>query len=54
METETLTSCPSCEKEGMFAPDIWGKETFFHKIESPRIEGYYSFTDQHDFSSKGN
>lgn len=49
METETLELCPICETEGVIAPDIWGIEKFFHKIESPRISGYYSFTDQHNF-----
>jgi hypothetical protein len=48
METETLTTCPSCGAEGIFAPDIWGVETFFHKIPSTRLEGYYSFTNVHN------
>jgi len=49
METETLIVCPDCGKEGVFAPDIWGKETFFHKIPSPRLDGYYSFTNVHNY-----
>lgn len=47
-ETEELVECPICKKEGIVAPDIWGKETFFHKVPSPRIDGYYSFTNIHD------
>ena len=48
-ETEKLNQCSICKKEGIVAPDIWGKETFFHKVPSPRIDGYYSFTNVHDY-----
>jgi hypothetical protein len=42
-----LTPCPECNSLGMTAPNIWGKMEFVHKIPSPRLEGYFTFTEQH-------
>lgn len=44
---DNLTPCPECGSEGMLAPDIWGKIEFVHKIPSPRLEGYFTFTSDH-------
>jgi hypothetical protein len=42
-----LTPCPSCGNLGLTAPNIWGKPEFLHKIDSPRFEGYFTFTADH-------
>jgi hypothetical protein len=42
-----LTPCPSCEGLGLIAPNLWGKPEFYHKIPSPRLEGYFTFTADH-------
>ena len=42
-----LDTCPICGTLGTTAPDLWGKIQFFHKIPSPRLNGYFSFTDSH-------
>ena len=44
-----LTTCEMCGKLGMTAPDLWGKETFFHKIPSPRMANAFTFTEIHQF-----
>jgi hypothetical protein len=41
-----LTPCSTCSGLGIFAPDLYGKETFFHKIPST-IQGYFTFTTTH-------
>jgi hypothetical protein len=42
-----LVTCPVCDKIGLTAPDLWGKVQFFHKVSSPRLEGYFSFSEEH-------
>jgi hypothetical protein len=42
-----LNNCPTCGGLGLEAPDIWGKIEFVHKIPSPRLEGYFTFTATH-------
>lgn len=42
-----LTNCPICGNDGITAPDVWGDVQFFHKVESPRLAGFYSFTEVH-------
>jgi len=40
-----MNNCPNCNYEATFAPNLYGKMTWFHKIASPRLEGYYTFID---------
>lgn len=42
-----LVTCPICSQLGTTSPDIWGDVQFFHKVPSPRLEGYYTFTQEH-------
>ena len=42
-----LTPCEICNSLGKFAPNLWGKVVFFHKIPSPRLAGYFTFTESH-------
>jgi hypothetical protein len=44
---DNLTPCPECGSLGMVAPDLYGKPTQFHRIPSPRLEGYFTFTEEH-------
>lgn len=45
-----LINCPTCDGLGMLAPNLWGKIEFLHKIDSPRFEGYFTFTAEHKMS----
>lgn len=42
-----LTPCEICNSLGKFAPNLFGKVVFFHKIPSPRLVGYFTFTESH-------
>jgi hypothetical protein len=39
---EDLDICPECNGLGLYAPDVFGKDDFVHKVPSTR-EGYYTF-----------
>ena len=40
-----MNNCPNCNSEATLAPNLFGKMTWFHKIASPRLEGYFTFID---------
>jgi hypothetical protein len=40
-----LTPCAECGTLGMVAPDLWGKQTFFHKVKSWRMANAFTFTE---------
>lgn len=42
---DNLEKCPKCFGEYVVAPDLWGKLKDFHKVSSPRLEGYFTFVE---------
>lgn len=44
---EELIVCPECGDKGIIAPNIFGKETFYHKRPSRFGEMYFSFSEIH-------
>lgn len=42
---DNLDKCEKCGGEHLIANDIWGKPKDFHKIPSPRFEGYFTFQE---------
>lgn len=43
---EDLDTCTNCGGLGLYAPDVFGKDDFVHKVASPRLEGYYTFAKE--------
>lgn len=41
---EDFIACPACGDLGRYAPNIFGKETFFHKRPG-RFDGYFTFSE---------
>jgi hypothetical protein len=39
--------CPTCGGQVRFAPNLFGAMILWHKIPSPRLEGYFTFTSEH-------
>lgn len=47
-----FTVCPTCDSPGRFAPDIWGKDQFYHVAD--RGNGYFGFDEGHQTKKEGN